>query len=216
MAGQQNIAGACAPGCTCGKPPSRSKTKMAISLGVMLAAVLITGYKLIGRPADSTAPAPADFTAAGALVPPPPVAAGSPAGARPSGAVALESLGALNTLALDKDAVFVFIPDQKGAPLPGAADSAAGSARAVLESKGVRLGVYALRAGTSEHKALDGKIPAPAWLVMSKGKGMGLVSGEATPEKFLQAFVASNQAGGGCGPKQCGPGGAAAGCGPKQ
>jgi hypothetical protein len=38
----------------------------------------------------------------------------------------------------------------------------------------------------------------PGILVMSKGRGMGAVSGEITEEKLLQAYVASSRAGGCC------------------
>ena len=46
---------------------------------------------------------------------------------------------------------------------------------------------------------------------MSKGKGVGSVSGGITEEKILQAYVASSRAGG-CGPSGCGP--SSSGCGP--
>jgi hypothetical protein len=41
-------------------------------------------------------------------------------------------------------------------------------------------------------------LPLPGMLVMSKGRGMGAVSGEITETKLLQAYVASSRTGGCC------------------
>ena len=83
------------------------------------------------------------------------------------------------------------------------------SAMQKIESNGAKLGLYTLQSSSPEYANLAAQLTLPGMLVMSKGRGMGAVSGEITETKILQAYVASSRAGG-C----CPSGSGSAGCGP--
>lgn len=122
----------------------------------------------------------------------------------------LDSLASLNTVAVNQDAVFVFLP-AKGSDLVGkeTTDAIASAEQKIKKATGAKIGLYTLKSGSQEYANLAAQLPLPGMLIMSKGRGMGAVSGGITEEKILQAYVASSQAGG-CGPSGCGP----SGCGP--
>ncbi len=117
----------------------------------------------------------------------------------------LDSLASLNKVAVNQDAVFVFVP-AKGNDIVGKETiDAIASAEQKIESTGVQIGLYTLQTSSPEYANLAAQLTLPGMLVMSKGRGMGAVSGEITETKILQAYVASSRAGG-CGPSSsCGP-----------
>jgi hypothetical protein len=121
----------------------------------------------------------------------------------------LDSLGSLNKVAANQDAVFIFLPAKADATVTKETDKAVEAAKKTLESKNVRIGLYTLQSSAPEYTNIAAQLTLPGMLVLSKGRGMGAVSGEITEEKLLQAYVASSRAGG-CGPSGCGP----SGCGP--
>jgi hypothetical protein len=126
----------------------------------------------------------------------------------------LDSLGSLNKVAVNQDAVFVFLP-AKGSDLISkeTTDAIASAKQKIEAATGAKLGLYTLQSGSQEYANIAAQLPLPGMLVMSKGRGMGAVSGGITEEKILQAYVASNSAG--CGPSGCGPSGCGpSGCGP--
>ena len=118
----------------------------------------------------------------------------------------LASLSFLNKVAVDQDAVFVFVPAQGDETVSKATMDAIASAQQKLKSSNVRIGLYTLLPIAPEYAGIASQMTVPGILVMSKGKGMGAVSGGITETKLLQAYVASSQAGG-CGPSGCGPSG---------
>ena len=123
----------------------------------------------------------------------------------------LESLSALNKVAMNQDAVFIFIPALMGA-LPDEKTSAAVlSAQRALERSKITLGMYTLPVSSPDYAGISTQVQAPAILVACKGKGMAAVSGEVTETKLLQAFMSSSSAGG-CGPSASGCGPSSAGC----
>ncbi|MCJ7728995.1 MAG: hypothetical protein MUO27_03830, partial [Sedimentisphaerales bacterium] len=123
----------------------------------------------------------------------------------------LDSLASLNKVAINQDAVFVFIPIKGNNTVNKGITDAIASAEQKIKSRGVSLGLYTLQSSSPEYVNIAAQLPPPGVLVMSKGRGMGTVSGEITETKLLQAYVASSRAGG-CGPSGCGS--SSAGCGP--
>jgi len=182
---------ACGPGCNCGAPAKGGRLKMVISIVVMAAVAAILAYKAFAiRRAGATGGA-ANYEMA--------VAFGS------ASQGSLDSFGDLNRYAMDKDAVFVFVPGKKGGNMSKASETAVLSAHKVLIKKGIKVGLFALKNSSPDYKGISSQIPVPAVLVVSKGRGMAVVSGEATEDKILQAYVTSSRA------SSCGTGGAA-GC----
>ena len=116
----------------------------------------------------------------------------------------LESLSALNKVAANQDAVFVFIPTAKNDLADAKTNTAVLAAQQALKASKITLGLYTLSASSPDYSGISKQVQVPAILVATKGKGMAAVSGDVTEQKLLQAFVASSNAGG-CGPSGCGP-----------
>ena len=211
----------CGPGCDCGKPSRNKKLKAVICLIVLLAIGSIFAYK--AKNAKQTAP----VNTATAFAAPvakevneqkPAVStidkqepAVKPIEDNKKVGEFLDSLATLNKVAVDKDAVFVFVPAQGTQIVDKQTTDAIASARQKIESNGAKLGLYTLQSSSPEYANLAAQLTLPGMLVMSKGRGMGAVSGEITETKILQAYVASSRAGGGCCPSG---GGGSSGCGP--
>lgn len=121
----------------------------------------------------------------------------------------LESLAALNKVALNQDGVFIFIPAKNDEPVSSKTNDAVLAAQKALKTNKITLGLYTLAVNSSDYSAISKQVQPPAVLVAMKGKGMAAVSGDVTDSKLLQTFVSLSSAGG-CGPSGCGP--ASAGC----
>jgi len=202
----------CGPGCDCGKPSGNKKLKAVICLIVLLAIGGIFVYK--AKNGKQTAPVNTATAFAA------PVAnevneqkpiVKSVDGSNKVGEF-LDSLATLNKVAINQDAVFVFIPAKGNETVSKEIMAVITSAKQKIESSGAKLGLYTIQSSSPEYANLAAQLPPPGMLVMSKGKGMGAVSGGITEDKILQAYVASSRAGG-CGPSSsCGP--STPGCGP--
>jgi len=189
----------CGPGCSCGKPVENKKAKSVIFLVVLLAICGIFVYK-----AKSAKPVPQDNTKAEFVAP----IVNQPTGQEPAAKAVedkknvgefIDSLAALNKLAMNQDAVFVFIPANGNETISKETLSAIASAEQKLKASDIKIGLYTLQFSPSkEYASIASQITLPGILVMSKGKGMGALSGEITEGKLLQAYVASSRAGGCC------------------
>jgi len=212
----------CGPGCDCGKPSSNKKVKAVVCIIVLLAICGIFVYKA----KSAKQPAPVNTATAFAA----PVAKevneqkpAVPTIDKQEPAVKaveeikrvgefLDSFASLDKVAGNQDAVFVFIPAKGNESVNKETTDAIASAEQKIKASGIKLGLYTLQSSSPEYANLAAQMPLPGMLVMSKGRGMGAVSGEITEEKILQVFVASSRAGG-CGPSSsCGP--STPGCGP--
>jgi uncharacterized protein YpmB len=200
----------CGPGCNCGKPSGNKKAKIVICLIVLLAICGIFVYK-----ANSAKQTTQDNTKAAFAAPILNKATGQePAvkaveGTKQVGEF-IDSLASLNKVAINQNAVFIFIPANDNKIVKKETLDAIASAEQKIKSSGVNIGLYTLQFSLStEYASIASQITLPGMLVMSKGRGMGTVSGEITEEKLLQAYVASSRAGG-C----CASGGGSAGCSP--
>jgi uncharacterized protein YpmB len=201
----------CGPGCDCGKPSGNKKVKTVICLIVLLAVCGIFVYKATSAKQITPANTGNAFAA--------PIA-NQANGQEPAVKAVddrkkvgdfLDSLASLNKVAANKDAVFVFIPSKDNDIVSKETFDAIASAEKKIESTGTQIGLYTLQSGSPEYANIAAQLTLPGMLVMSKGRGMGAVSGGITEEKLLQAYVASSRAGG-CGPSGCGP--STPGCGP--
>jgi hypothetical protein len=200
----------CGPGCNCGKPSGNKKAKTVICLIVLLAICGIFVYK-----ANSARQMTQDNTKTAFVVPIVNQATGQEPAVKSvedkkNVGELLDSLASLNKLAVNQDAVFVFVPASGNETISKETLNAIASAEQKLKSSDIRIGLYTLQFSPStEYANLAKQLTLPSILVMSKGKGMGTVSGEMTEDKILQAYVASSRAGG-C----CASGGGSAGCSP--
>jgi len=123
----------------------------------------------------------------------------------------LESLNALNEVAMDHDAVFIYIPGRGTELASSKTNAAVSAAQKTLKSNKISLGLFTLPTSSPDYTSLAAQVKAPAVLIASKGKGMAAVSGEVTELKLLQAFVSCSSAGG-CGPSSGGCGPSTPGC----
>lgn len=212
----------CGPGCDCGKPSRNKKLKAVICLIVLLAIGGIFVYK--AKTAKQTAPVITATAFAAPVVKEvneqkpaiPTIDKQEPVvkavEEKKTVGQFLDSLASLNKVAVNQDAVFVFIPSKSNDIVGKETIDAIASAEQKIKSTGVQIGLYTLQSSSPEYANLAAQLTLPGMLVMSKGRGMGAVSGGITEEKILQAYVASSRAGG-CGPSSsCGP--STPGCGP--
>ncbi|MFH0795591.1 MAG: hypothetical protein V2A65_00855 [Candidatus Omnitrophota bacterium] len=125
-----------------------------------------------------------------------------------SEAVVGKKIGAiseLNTVAVDVDAVFVFLPGKNtaGSSLPTVQIN---GAMRTIEAQGQKIGLFTLKTDSRDYENIAAQVSVPAVLAMVKGRGMSAVSGDITETKLVQGFVAASRAGGcgsGCGPSGC-------------
>jgi hypothetical protein len=192
--------------------------KIAVSLIVLLAVASIFIYKAMAAKSNASDNTAAKDGAVFAFAQPAPNAM-SETESQPSGTATpgvprvgqkvgeyLESLSDLNKVAINQDAVFVFIPAPKNDLADDKTNTALLAAQRTLKSKNITLGLYTLPNSSSDYSKISAQVQAPAILVACKGKGMAAVSGDVTEARLLQAFVATSSAGG-CGPSGCGPSG---------
>ena len=208
----------CGPGCACGAPSGGKKIKIAVSLIVLLAVASIFIYKVVAAKDSASNNTAAKDGAAFAFVEPSPNAVPE-AATQPSAAATpeapktgqkigeyLELLSALNKVAVNQDAVFIFIPAPKSELADDKTNTAVLAAQRTLKSNKITLGLYTLPTRSPDYSEISAQVQAPAILVASKGGGMAAVSGDVTETKLLQAFMAASRAGGcgsGCGPSGC-------------
>jgi len=207
----------CGPGCDCGKPSGNKRAKAVVCLIVLLAIGGIFAYKAQSAkqipPANTetafSAPVAKEVNEQKPVVPTTdqqePVVKTVEEKQRVG--EFLDSLASLNKVAVNQDAVFVFILAKGTDTVSKETTDAIASAEQKIESTGVQIGLYTLQSSSPEYANIAAQLTLPSMLVMSKGRGMGAVSGEITETKLLQAYVASSRAGG-C----CPSGGGSAGC----
>ena len=209
---KQQAAG-CGPGCGCHATGASGKTRWVVGAIVLAAAgVMVVQAMIKSDGAATQTTAPAFATLAASQTP-----AGESGPATKSGAAASAaetsvgtSLGAiseLNAVAATADAVFIFLPGKEGTSGNPPSIAMKGAVR-TIEAKGLKCGLFTLKAGSRDYDQIAAQMSVPGVLAMVKGRGMSAVSGEITETKLVQGFVAASSAGG-CGPS------AGAGCCPK-
>ncbi len=119
----------------------------------------------------------------------------------------LHSLASLGKVAADVDAVFVILADEDKQDMQPVTRTAAEK----IQAGGSRIRVFTLEKKSSDYARLAKQFSIPCVLMMVKGRGSTVVSGEITEAKLLQGFVAASRPRSACGPAGCGP----VGCEPK-
>lgn len=208
-------AAACGPGCNCSAGTSGRARWVLGAIIIVAAGVLVTravlsidsvsAQKPVTDFALSQSAGTATAAAAETAKVPPDAAADKPENGPVVCGELIRSLGDLNSKAVDRDGVFVFLAGQDAAKNHEIAAVIEGGAATLRESN-INMGVFTLKDGSSEYAQIARQISPPGVIAMVKGRGASAVSGEVTESKLIQAFVAASSAGG-CGPSGCGPSG---------
>jgi len=187
---------------------TRAKTVICLVVALVAVAVVLLGSANKARTAPKTDP----FATAAVAAPVATPATSTPAAptaakAKPTAVwgPTLSSLASLNELAVDKDAVFVFVPAKDGKQT-GAIREQVSAAAKQAQSRGQKISAYTLSSDAKEYADITGQVPAPCVLAMAKGAGAVPVSGEITETKLLEALVTASRPSS-CGPSGCGPSG---------
>jgi hypothetical protein len=120
----------------------------------------------------------------------------------------LTSFNDLNTIAMDKDTVFVLISANNNTPVSPEIKKAIQEAVNTLSSNGVKAGTYTLSTSAPEYSEIVNQVNSLPFVVVStKGKGTASVNGTITGDKLLQAYTSTIKTApeGGCCPTS--PGG---------
>lgn len=201
----------CGPGCGCHATGSSGKMRWVIGAVVLVAAgAMVVRAMIIKSDATPTQASATAFDATSVAPTPDPVAnsvAVVPA-AETSVGKSISAFAELNVAAANTDAVFIFLPGKNGVS-GNPPSNPMNAAMRTMESKGVKCGLFTLKAGTRDYDQIAAQMSVPGVLAMVKGAGMGAVSGEITEAKLLQGYVAASSASG-CAPS------AGAGCCPKK
>lgn len=201
LPGQQ--AASCGAGCGCHSAAGPGKTRWVIGLVVLAAAGVMAARAITGSGGTQSSAAASGFAV-------PDIGAGSTnsgtseAGAEKSLGPTLGALSELNTVAAKTDAVFIFVPGKEGSGAAAAAPMRA--AVRIVETQGLKCGLFTLQPGCKDYDAIIKQVTAPTVLALVKGGSMVLISGEITETKLVQGFVAASRAGS-CSGSTCGPSG---------
>jgi hypothetical protein len=199
----------CGPDCSCNCAPSGKKLKIIVSSVVLIAVLGILSVKFATAKTTGSAAVSNGSTTAfpvEAMTSAKPAPATAPVSAFEK----LNTLSDLNTVAINQDAVLVFIPSPGNTGVPAATDSAMRTAQKTLQKSKMALGLYTLAETAPDYPMISAQTKAPAILVAAKGRGMLAIPADTTESKILQAFMSASS-GGGCGTSSgCGP--STAGC----
>ncbi|BCS51901.1 hypothetical protein [Geobacter sp. SVR] len=188
----------CGPGCDCGSPTSKTSATAKIVICCVVVAIIagILLFKAMNARQNPAAGFSASFARKG------PVTNSSVQGGG-SGA-AISAIADLNDLAAKLDTVFLVIPSKDNAPASNETGDVLASVERTLNEKGLSTGIYTLKATSPDYPDVAAKVTPPGIAVLTKGRGIGFVSGGMSENKLMQAYVASTR-GGGCGPSGCPP-----------
>ncbi len=202
----------CGPGCNCGRPGLGKKEKMAICLIVIAAAMLVLGRGLAQRAANKTAKGPATFT----VTIPQTIPASSATDEKTKALLineaksvlwgrSLKDFASLNQVAAKQDAVFVYLPEKRPGPIDSVKQQVA-EAAGKAQAGGTKMACYVLDTNSPDYAKVTRRVPPPFVLAVVKGGGTGVVSGQITQERLLQAVVTASR------PSSCGSSDCSSGC----
>jgi hypothetical protein len=187
-------AAACDSECDCHTPGQPRKRSRLIGGLVLAVAGVLVARGLI-KSGQSSAPGPTPGYAA-LFAPRTPTSVPAPAGAMSVGPT-IGTLSELDRVAIQTDAVFIFLPGKGGVSEYPSSTAMNGAVRR-LESKGLRCGVFTLNPGSPDYQELAKEMSVPGVVAMVKGHGMATIAGDLTETKLVQGYVAAASAGG-CG-----------------
>jgi len=190
----------CGPGCGCHATGTPGKTRWVIGAIVLAAAgVMVVRAMIKSDGASSRTSAPGFATLAASQTPAgksgPATNSGTAAPSAETGVVtSIGALSELNAVATNLDAVFVFLPGKEGISVNPPLTPMQDAAR-TIESKGLKCGLFTLKAGSRDYDQIAGQITLPGVLAMVKGRGTIPISGDITETKLVQGYVAASSAG---------------------
>lgn len=196
----------CGSDCDCNKP-SRNDNRM-IKIAVCLVVAVAVGAILIFKTTGTTKNAPISGKGGfpNALDTAGPIGPEGLAGQAGQPGSSLLSIAELDTVAAKLDTVFLVIPAENNAPTTQEAGVSLTAVEQTLKAKGINTGTFTLATNSPDYPEVAAQLTAPGIVVMTKGGGMGMVSGGITETNLMQAYVASTRGGdcgAGCGPKGC-------------
>lgn len=210
-ANQAEGAPGCGAGCNCGAAKIGTKSKMIICLVVAIAAAIVLANSVMQK-AETGADGGLNAFTAKSLV------AEKPSSLNAAENVSetdhanfslwgkpLESLASLNDLAVQKDAVFLYLPAMGQKPdesVKKEIEAAAGKA----QSQGIMMGFFVLDEGSADYVPVTSQVPAPCVLATVNGTGNSVATTNITEGNLLQSLVAALR------PSSCSPGGCALPC----
>ena len=116
----------------------------------------------------------------------------------------LISLASLNQVAVDTDAVFIFLAAEDKQQMQHVTSEIEAAARKI-QTNGTRITAFTLEKSAPKYAQLAKQFPIPCVLAMVKGRGMNGVTGEINEAKLLQAFVAASRVTSSCCPPGADP-----------
>jgi hypothetical protein len=203
--GQDVSAGAsplCTAGCACEAPAGKGTTTPKVAVCVVIV-VTVCGILYFKTTSARQSPLPTGANGFSSRQAPaargPVINSASQKGGR---GAALPSIIELNTVAASMDTVFLVIPRKDNAPASKETGDVLASVERTLNVKGVSTGIYTLQTTSPDYADLAAKVTPPGIAVLTKGRGIGFLSGGISETNLMQAYVASTR-GGGCGPGGC-------------
>jgi len=210
-ANQAESASGCGPGCNCGRTKIGTKGKMIICLVVVIAAAIVLAHSIMQKAETGVDGGQNAFTAKLLVA----EKNSSPETAENASEAdlanlslwgkPLESLGTLNDLAAQKDAVFLYLPAKGQRPdesVKKEIEAAAGKA----QSQGTMMALFVLDENSEDYANVTRQVPAPCVLAMVNGTGNSAATTNITEGNLLQSLVAASR------PSGCSPGGCAVPC----
>lgn len=190
---------ACDPGCACREAVNKgnNKIKIAVCLVVIVAVAGILAYKTTNAKQNAgTNGLTSSPAAMGAVT--------NSSGQQGGSGAPISAIADLNTVAEKLNTVFLVIPSKDNAPTSKETSTVLASVERTLNTNGLSTGIFTLPATSPDYADVAAKVTPPGIAVLTKGAGIGFVSGGISESNLMQAYVASTR-GGGCGPSGCQP-----------
>lgn len=193
---------ACASGCDCKESVGKGNTKLkiAVCLVVVVAVAGILVFKTTNAKQDSSLSGPNGYSnplaGKGTVT--------NSSGQQGGSGAPISAIADLNKVADKLNTVFLVIPGKDNAPTTKETGVVLASVERTLNAKGLSTGIFTLQATSTDYPDVAAKMTPPGIAVLSKGGGIGFVSGGISESNLMQAYVASTRSGG-CGPSGCLP-----------
>ncbi len=193
----------CGPGCDCETPARNTKGKAFVCIVVALAAAIVLARGFAQKPENGTPTFSTDLSQGLTEKP------SSPNNSQSTATLwgePLQSMKSLNTVAIDKDAVFVLFTseDEKDNDI---IKEQINAAAAKITAKGTTLAAFTFDKTSAAYEEMSKQLPKPPCvLTISKGGGMKVIAKDITEANLLEALIETSRPSE-CGAGGCGPGG---------